>query len=134
MFIHGRKTVLTVNSQDISKYTKTSELVKGAQEHDTTHYGDDWEEVEPGLRNATFTCSGTYDNTATTGPRAVLEPAVGTKVPVVRQTEGVGSGLPQDSFTAHLNRYVETNPVDGFVTWAADFKVSGPVDSTPQAA
>lgn len=131
--IHGRVTVVKVATKDLSTFTKQSELTREADEHDVTGGGAVGHEVQGGLTSGKFTMSGTYDSTATTGPRAVLEPLIGTNTAVIRQIEGTGTGLPQDSFTALLKSYVETSPVADMITWSAEFTVSGAVDSTPQA-
>jgi hypothetical protein len=132
---HGKDTVVKVNSNDLSQYTSESEFSKTTDTHDTTHYGDDAHEFDPGLNNATFTMGGTYDSTASTGPRAALNTvyAGNAAVPIIRQTEGAGSGKPQDSFSAILTNYTETNPVADMVKWKADWQVTGDVDIAAQA-
>lgn len=129
---HGKATVLTVATKDISPYCKTSSLERGAKVHDTTGYGVDDELNAGGLKNGKFTVSGVYDNTVLVGPRIVLNPLVGTVVAVIRKLEGTGSGKPQDAFNAVLEKYVETSPHDDMVTWSADFTTSGPVTATTQ--
>lgn len=133
--VHGKKTVVEVNSVDISAHCNTSELNASTDTHDTTGYGADAHEFDPGLTNGTFSCGGNYDNDVSTGPRNVLQPLKGdaAKVPVMRQVEGAGTGLPQDDFTAIMTSYVETAPVAGMVTWRADFQISGDVTPSAQA-
>lgn len=133
---HGKDTVVKVNSNDLSQYTSESELSKTTDTHDNTHYGDDAHEFDPGLNNGTFTMGGTYDSTASTGPRAVFNAvyALNAAVPIIRQTEGTGAGKPQDSFSAVLTNYTETNPVADYVKWKADFQVTGDIDATAQSA
>jgi hypothetical protein len=129
---HGKKTIITVATKDISPYTKTSSLERGATVHNTTGYGVDDELNEGGLRNGKFTCGGVYDNTVSVGPRNALNSLVGTVVVVTRKVEGTGAGKPLDTFNAVLEKYVETNPHDDMVTWSADFTVSGVVAATAQ--
>lgn len=131
-FQHGKDTVLKVATIDISSYTNASELEVGADDHDVTCYGADDHNYDGGLGNHAFKCSGIFDTTATTGPGALLKPLRGTKVATVRQTQGAGSGFPQDAFTLLVTKYVETNPVADMVTWSLEGKVSGAVDSTAQ--
>jgi hypothetical protein len=130
---HGKATILTVATKDISPYTKTSSLERSAKVHDTTGYGVDDEVYAGGLRGGKFTCSGVYDNTASVGPRNALNSLVGTVVAIVRKVEGTGTGKPNDAFNAVLEKYTETNPHDDMVTWSADFTVSGAVTATTQA-
>jgi hypothetical protein len=131
---HGRFTVITVNAKDLSQYTKTSTLELDQDVHDTTGYGSTAHTKMGGLTDASFTMSGTYDSTASTGPRAALLSLIttpaGTTITV--KPEGTGSGKPLDTFTGILKKYTQTAPVDDMVTWSADFEVSGAVASTTQ--
>lgn len=130
---HGKDTDLSVDGKVISAWTNNSELTRGAAGHNVTAYGTDDEAWSGGVRNGKFTCSGIYDNTVTTGPHDVLDPKVGTVVPVIRRGEGVGTGKPEQAFSGLLVSYVETNPVADMVTWSAEFTVSGGVIETTQA-
>jgi hypothetical protein len=132
-FVHSKDTVVKVATKDLSTYTDTSELPRTADSHDVTTYGNDSHRKAGGLLDGSFTMSGTYDNTALNGPRAVLEPLLGTVVAIIRQTEGTGAGLPQDSFNALLTGFTETNAVSDMVKWAATFEIDGDVDTTAQA-
>ena len=132
--IHGKSTVVVVNAVDISQFTKTSEFTRGVDTHDTTHYGDDNHEYSGGLGDNAFSMGGTFDNTAGIGPRAVLRPLMDSKalVTLVRRPEGTGAGKAQDSVSVIVEKYVETNPVTDMVTWAAECKCSGAVNSAAQ--
>lgn len=132
--VHGRHTVVKVDDNDLSTWTKTSEFAAKKDSHDVTGYGAGGHKYAGGLTDGTFKLSGTYDSTASTGPRAVLQPIlVGeATVTVIRQTEGAGSAKPQDSFDWLCTAYTETNPVADMVQWSAEGNISGTVDSTPQ--
>lgn len=132
---HGKNTVIKVNAVDLSAYTTESELTKATDTHDTTHYGDNAHEFDPGLNTGTFTMGGNYDSTAATGPRAALNIvyAGNAAVPIVRWPEGSGTGKAADTFNAILTNYTETNPVADMVKWKADFQVTGDVTTTAQA-
>lgn len=132
---HSKDTVVTVDGDDLSAYTNSSEFTHEGDEHDTTTYGSDGHTYSKGLTNGVFTMGGFYDSTASTGPRAVLQPLVaGAAVTVVRRPEGTGSSLPQDSFSGMLTSYVESAPVADYITWSARFRISGDVNSTAQSA
>lgn len=130
--LHGKLTVLTVATKDISAATKTSTYEGTADVHDTTGYGVDDKLKAGGLREHKFTCGGTYDTTLSTGPRYVFKPALGTTVAVVRKPEGTGTGKPQDSFSGVVAKYSETAPCDDMVSWAAEIEIDGPVTTTTQ--
>lgn len=129
-FVHGRTTKITVAAKDISPYTKTSTFEKSGDVHDTTGYGATDHTKAGGLGDGKFTAGGTYDNTASTGPRNALLPLVGTTVACVRNPEGATTGKPNDSFSGVLTKYTETNPVDDMITWALEIEISGPVTTT----
>lgn len=131
-FVHGKSTNITIAAKNISPFTKTSSFEKTGDMHETTGYQPtgDAKTKAGGLIDGKFTCSGTYDNTVSIGPRNALLALVGTTVACVRNVEGVGSGKPNDAFSGVLTKYVETNPVDDMVTWSAEVEISGPVVTT----
>ncbi len=132
-FIHGKNTVVKLNSVDLSAYVKSSEFTRSADSHDITHYGDDAKGYAPGLTDATFKMEGTYSD-AVAGPSATIRPLIGAAaVTLIRQPEGTGSGLPQDSVSVIVTDYTETNPVDGMVAWSCECQCSGDVTITDQA-
>jgi hypothetical protein len=135
-FQHGKNTFVSVGGDDLSDFTTTSQFEQSVATHDTTTYGKNAVVRSTGLKDGTFTMSGVYDNTAGTGPRAVLGALMATPavVEVIRQPEGTGSGKPQDKFDAICTKYVETNPVADMVTWSADFQLSDDNDATAQPA
>jgi len=130
-FQHGRHTVITLDGSDLSAFTNTSELGRTADSHDVTTYGQNSHVFEGGLGNGTASLSGIYDN-GVTGPRGVIEPLVGTVVELVRQPEGAGSGLPQDTVQVLVTGYTETNPVADMVAWSAELQLSGDIDTAAQ--
>ena len=133
-FRHGRQTVLNVNGQDISAYTRESDFDRGLDNHDVTAYGQNGHRYRGGLTDGTFSCSGTYDDTASTGPGDVLEPLLEDRdgVTVVFQPEGTGAGLAQRSFNGLLTSYSVSSPVDDMITWEAEFQIDGDVDRAAQ--
>jgi hypothetical protein len=133
-FKHGKDTYVSVDGDDLSAYTDMSEFTKTGDSHDVTTYGKDSHVYQGGLLDGGFTMGGTYDSTAGTGPRAVLEPIVGTVVEVIRRPEGTGSSLPEDTFDALVTKYTESNPVADMVKWTAEFQISDDVDSSAQGA
>lgn len=133
-FVHGQDTFISVAGDDISEYTNSSELEETADSHDVTHYGKGAHVKQGGLDDGKFSCSGTYDKTAVTGPRAVLQPLKGTVVEVIFRPDGTGSAKAQDKFDLLVTKYVQTAPVADMVTWSLEGEVSDEVDHTPQAA
>lgn len=133
-FQHGKDTYVSVAGTDLSTFTNASEFGQVRDSHDVTGYGKGAHAKHKGLRDGTFTMGGTYDSTASVGPRAVLQTAYDDDAlcEVIRRPEGTGSGKPQDRFDALITSYKESNPVADMVTWSADMEISDVVDSTPQ--
>jgi hypothetical protein len=132
--IHGSNTVITLDSTDLSAYCNTSEIKQEYDTHDTTGYGASGHAYDPGLEDSTISIGGIYDSTAGTGPRAKIKGVIGTAVTFIRQPEGTGAGLPQDSATVIVKSYTETAPVADMVKWSADMVVDGVIDDTAQAS
>jgi hypothetical protein len=132
-FVHGKNTVITVATNDLSEYTDNSELKRGANVHNLTPYGVDDEVNQGGLKKFEFTMSGTYDSTAGTGPRGTLVGNEGDTLAIVRKPEGTGTGKPNEAFNAVLEEYVETNPSNDFIKWSAKFTGTGAITDTTQA-
>lgn len=125
-FVHGRNTYISIASFDMSSYTSKSEFKRGADSHDTTAYGATWKGNDPGLKEASFSCEGTYDST-TNGPHDKLEPLVGTKVALIRRVEGTGTGKPETSCQIVVTGYVESSPVNDMVKWSFEGVIDGAV-------
>lgn len=130
--IHGKVTFVSLDANDLSVYTNSSQVEISADAHDTTGYGVNSHVFQGGLLTGTGSLSGIYDNTVSTGPRGVIRPLIGTNVAMVHRPEGTGSGLPQDVVQVLVMKYTQTSPVADMVTWAVDLQFSGDVNSTPQ--
>lgn len=131
---HGKLTVLTVATKDISQATKTSTFGGKAESHDTTGYAPtgDARTKAGGLKDGTFTASGVYDTTAVTGTPAALEGQEGTLHAIVRKVAGTGTGKPQETFSGILTKFDVSSPFDEMVTWSAEWDVSGVVNRAAQ--
>lgn len=126
---HGRKTKLSIATADVSPWTNASEFGRGADAAETTAYGSEGHEFgnEDNLKAHTFTCSGWYDVTETTGTEAVLGGQEGQVLAIEYGPEGSASGKPKHTFSAQLSKFTLSSPVADIVKWSADWKVSGDV-------
>ncbi len=131
-FVHGKNTFISLNAKDLSAFTNSSELERGADKHDVTTYGKDDHVFNGGLRTGSALLEGVYDNSASNGPRAVIDPLIGTVVPLIRRTEGTGVGKPQQTCQVLVEKYNETNPVAEMVKWKCDLTISDAVTTTTQ--
>ncbi len=126
---HGSKAALSVATKAIGPWTTASELVEAADKSETTAYGSVGHEYadNEGLAAHTFTCSGWYDKTATTGTEAVFRGQRGKNLAIVFGPQGSTSSKPRHSFTGHLDDFKTTVPVNDIVKWSASFTVSGDI-------
>lgn len=130
--VHGKVTFVSLNGVDLSAFSNNVEFTRTGDSHDVTTFGKNAHVKQGGLLDGTVTLTGFYD-TVTGGPRAVIEPLIGTVVPLVHRPEGTGSGKPQDTVDVLVQSYVETSPVADYVTWSADLELSDDVVSTAQS-
>ncbi len=133
-FIHGKGTYISIDGDDISTYCTQSDFTRSADSHDVTTYGKNAHVKQGGLQDGSASISGIYDNTANTGPRAILEPLIGTVVELIRRPEGTGTGKPQDTVDVLVQEYVESSPVADMVTWTLALELSDDVVSAAQPA
>jgi hypothetical protein len=131
-FKHGKDTYISLAATDLSAFCNTSQLEQESDEHDVTTYGVDDYVFQGGLLKGGVSMGGIYDDGAT-GPKAVIEPLIGTVVTLIRRPEGTGSGLPQESLSVLVKKYTETNPVAEMIAWQCEMTKSGPITRTTQA-
>jgi len=131
-FKHGKDAEIEVGSDDLSAFTDNVEFARSADSHDTTTFGQDGHTYAGGLTDGTCTLTGTYDDGAS-GPKAILEAALGTAETITWRPEGTGTGRPEQTFSGLITGYAETAPVAGMIKWKSDVQISGSVTSTDQA-
>lgn len=124
-FIHGRVGVFKIATKDLSAYAKTYTLTRTADVHDVTGFGATAHAKQGGLLDGKLTIGGTYDDSATLGPRGVIYPLLGTTAACVLQPEGTATTKPQDVFSAVVTSYEQTGPVDDMVTWKLEVEITG---------
>lgn len=129
--VHGKNTVVIINSVDLSQFSNNCEFTRSGDSHDVTTFGNNSHRKQGGLLDGKATISGFYDDAAT-GPRATIEPLIGTVVPLVHRPEGTGTGRPEDTVNVLVQSYVETNPVAEYVTWSCDVEFDGDVTTADQ--
>jgi hypothetical protein len=127
--VHGSKVALSVDGHVISPWTTNSELKRAADKSEVTAYGAVGHAYgnDKGLKAHTFTASGWYDKTATTGTKAVLGGKEGLNLAVVWGEEGSDTGAPRATFNAHLDEFTTTAPVNDIVKWSSTWTVNGEI-------
>jgi hypothetical protein len=131
-FVHGKDVYYAINAKDISPYMNTSQIEKTSDSHDVTTYGQGAHVFKGGLLNSTGTIGGIYDSSTTSGPRAIIEPLVGSNVSWVERPEGTGTGKPARTGEVLVLKYTETRPVADMITWSTDLQVSGSIVNSTQ--
>ena len=129
-FVHGKSTVIKLNAVDLSAYSDNVAFNRSADSHDVTTFGKSAHVYQGGLLDGTATITGKYDNTAVSGPRAAVQPLLGTNVTMLYQPEGSGTGKPPESVSVLVTAYEQTNPVADMVTFSISLQLSDTVTSS----
>ena len=129
--VHGKGTVVSVDAKDLSAYGTSCEYELKADSHEVTTFGNDTKVFAGGLKESSVKIEGIYDDTATDGPREVLEPLVGNVAEMIYKPEGATG--PTRTFDALCTGYTETAAVSDMVKFTAQFQGSGAVAVTPAA-
>ena len=128
-FVHGKGVVISLGGDDLSAFGTSCEYELKADAHDVTTFGQDTKVFSGGLKESTMKIEGNYDSTASTGPRAVIEPLVGEVSEMIYSPEGSGSSKPTRTWDALCTSYVETAPVADMIKFTAQFQGSGSVNT-----
>lgn len=130
MFIHGKGVVVSLDAKDLSAFGTSCEYELKADEHDVTTFGNDFKIFNGGLIESSMKIEGRYDDTASDGPRAVLEALVGKTAELIYKPEGAGTGNPTRTWDVLVVTYTETAPVDDMIKFAATLRGAGAVAVT----
>lgn len=131
-FVHGKDAVFKINNgslRDLTAFTDNIEMTDSTEMGETTVMSLEDKTFISGLSEATFSCSGKYDSTVTTGPDDVLFSLKGDDTARAFELgfEGGTAGKVKYSGSCFMTQYVRTAPVGDVVTWTADFQITGVV-------
>lgn len=131
-FIHGKGVVHTIDGKSLTAYTNKITFKRESDVHDVTTFGKNSKVYFAGLKDGSAKMEGIYDNTATTGPGAVLRPMIGgVAVDLVFRPEGSAVGRPTSTVSVIVKSYEEDSSVKDMITFSADLQFSSDiVDST----
>jgi len=135
-FVHGKDSAFSIadatgTMRDLSRYIdNVSGLPGGRNLSEVTAFGDQGTRSIPGLANVTFTVSGHFDATQTTGPHAVLNSLRTASEPAAFEygPAGSGAGKPKLSGACWLTEYSVDSSVSEKVSFSATFQVDGVVN------
>ena len=116
--------------RDISAYITEVRGLPGPRAlNEVTALGDSGARFIPGLEEVTLTLSGMFDNTATSGPDAVLGPlrTHTSAVDFEYGPKGVATGDVKYSGTCWVLSYELRSRVGNLVEWSASLQVEGTV-------
>lgn len=134
-FVHGKNSVFSIDDsagtlQELSQYCDTvSGLPGGRDLSEVTAFGDAGVKNIPGLQNVSFSISGHFDSTASTGPNAVLNGlrTADSTASFEYGPEGSASGKTKFSGECWLTSYTTESSVSDKVSFSAEFQVDGTV-------
>lgn len=124
--------VIKIGANDISQYVKTHDYSRTAGTSAITGYGKASQVYGGTLKDGTWTCGGVYDNTASTGPKPVVEPQIGNTVVLTYRPEGTGAGKPQSVVNIVVTGYTESGAVEDYIQWSMTAQMSDDVNTTAQ--
>lgn len=134
-FVHGKNFHISIDNAsgtltDLSSFCDSVDGLPGDIDMaEVTASGDGGRKYIPGLENASFTVSGHYDDTATTGVDAILNGLRGLADTSTFEygPAGDASGKPKYSGECRLTSYTISSSVSDRVTFTASFNVDGTV-------
>lgn len=129
-FVHGKGSSVSLNAVDLSSFTNKVSFDREADAHDTTAFGKNSKTYFGGLKDAKVQMEGTYDNGAVAGPRAVIEPILGTIVVMIYKPEGAGTGKPIRTVNVLVTKYKESSEVAEMIKWTCELQCSDDVTMT----
>lgn len=139
-FAHGKSTVLKLTDtggvlRELTTYLKSVEGLPGeeADVADTSTMGTTYRTFVRGLITGSFQIAGSWDNTATSGPDAVLNGLLNDTA-IARVFEygpgGGATGNVKYTGSAWCTGYAITSEFDGIVAFTASFQITGSVTKT----
>ncbi len=133
-FRHGKNAQISVGGDDLSAFCDNLDLGIDIDTAEVSAFGDTWKEHLAGLVGGTFSLSGSFDPTVTTGPAFLLMAVISGGVPVelIHKPGGTDTGQRTNTFDALITSYSESSPVADKVTFSADFIIDSAVVPTTQ--
>lgn len=133
-FVAAKGVAVSIDGDSLTAYSNSTTFTRTADALDVTTYGHDSKVYISGLKDGTGTIEGIYDNTASTGPGAVLRPLVGADaVALIWQPEGTGTGKPTATVDVVVTSYEESAPVAEVIAWTCEFQMSDDIVDTTQS-
>lgn len=133
-FVHGKDSYCALDDsggteRNLSTFVDSVTDAMGRALSDVTAFGDEGVKNIPGLQNSTFSITGHWDPTTTTGPNAVLSGLLTATATSTIQFGPAGntSGFVKVSAEVWVTNYTITSAVADKVSFQADLQVDGVV-------
>jgi hypothetical protein len=136
-FYHGKGLAFKIDNaagtlQTLTAYVDSVELDSSVDMGDTTTAGAEDKTFVSGQAEHDLSIGGKWDDTASTGPDAILAGLIGLETTSTFEFGPGGSTSGKVKYTAEcfMTGYKRSAPSGGVVTFTADFKVTGAVTKT----
>lgn len=133
-FYHGKNLAFKIDNaagtlQALTSYVDSVDLDNSVDMGETTTAGAEDKTFVSGQAEHDLSISGKWDDTASTGPDAILTGLIGLETTSTFEfgPGGSASGKVKKSGECFLTGYKASAPVGGVVTFTADFKITGAV-------
>lgn len=125
---HGKDSTFSIDAVDLTTFLDSITMPEAIDVAETSTMGQDAKTYIEGMSSGTISLSGRWDETASTGPDAVLSGLKGGGATVfVYGPAGDASGAVTYTGDAILTGYSRTSPIGDVVAFTADFQITGPV-------
>lgn len=133
-FVHGKGAAFKIDNaagtlQTLTSYVDSIDFGNSVDMAETTTMGAEAKTFVSGQSDSTFSVSGKYDSTASTGPDVILQGLIGLETTSTFEIgpEGASTGKTKYSGECFLTAYNVSAPVGDVVTFTADFQASGAI-------
>lgn len=133
-FVAAKGVAVSIDGDDLSIYSNSVTFTRTADALDVTTFGKTSKVYISGLKDGTGSIEGIYDNTAGTGPGAVIRPLLGgDAVSLVWMPEGESTGKPAATVDVIVTSYEESAPVAEVIAWTVEFQMSDDIADSTQS-
>lgn len=136
-FYHGKGLVFKIDNAAgtitaLTAYVDSVDFDNSVDMGETTTAGAEDKTFVSGQAEHDLSISGKWDDTATTGPDAILFSLIGLETSSSFEFGPAGSTAGKVKYLGEcfLTGYKPSTPVGGVVTFTADFKITGAVTRT----
>ena len=126
-FVSGSDVVVILNGTDISPFCTSVEQARSIGLVDITPYGSPGRTHTSALTDGVVNIAGLYDTDDTFGPKALIEPLLGSTATMTYRPEGAAPGGPEQTYSVLVASYREVAALYDMIRWTAQLQVSGTV-------